>query len=130
MKHVNVVAAVIEFNGKILCVQRNYNKYDYISFKYEFPGGKVEDHESHEEAIVREIQEELSLDIKVKNHLITVEHTYPDFKITMDTFHCSCNSNQITLHEHVDSKWLNIDELSSLDWAGADIPIVQKLMNK
>jgi 8-oxo-dGTP diphosphatase len=129
MKHINVVAAVIQHNGKTLCVQRNFNKYDYISFKYEFPGGKVENNESHEEAIIREINEELSLLIEIQKHLITVEHTYPDFKITMNTFLCSSNSKELVLHEHIDFKWLEIPELLSLDWAAADIPIVNNLMN-
>lgn len=129
MKHINVVAAVILHNDQILCVQRNFNKYEYISYKYEFPGGKVENDETFEEAIIREINEELSLNIEIEKHLITVEHTYPDFKLTMNTFLCTTNTKDLILHEHLDSKWLRIPELLSLDWAAADIPIVNKLMN-
>lgn len=127
MKHIEVVAAVIIHNNKILCVQRNHNKFDYISYKYEFPGGKVELDESQEQAIIREIQEELSLKIEIEKHLITVNHSYPDFKITMNTFLCNCLTKDIILHEHIDAKWLEVGELSILDWAAADIPIVEIL---
>ncbi len=127
MKHIEVVAAVIIHNNKILCVQRNHNKFDYISYKYEFPGGKVELDESQEQAIIREIQEELSLKIEIEKHLITVNHSYPDFKITMNTFLCNCVTKDIILNEHIDAKWLEIGELSNLDWAAADIPIVEIL---
>jgi 8-oxo-dGTP diphosphatase len=129
MKHIEVVAAVIENENQYLCVQRNANKYDYISYKYEFPGGKVEPNETNEEALTREIQEELNLEIQIQKHIITVEHTYPDFKISMHTYLCSSVNRTLTLNEHVDHKWLNKLELPSLDWAGADVPIVDYLLN-
>jgi 8-oxo-dGTP diphosphatase len=128
MKHIEVVAAVVVHENKILCVQRNHNKYDYISFKYEFPGGKVELNETQENAIIREIFEELNLKISIQKHLITVNHSYPDFKITMNTFLCNCSTKDIVLNEHIDAKWLDIKELSILDWAAADLPIVTFLM--
>ncbi len=128
MKHIEVVAAVVVHENKILCVQRNHNKYDYISFKYEFPGGKVELNETQENAIIREIFEELNLKISIQKHLITVNHSYPDFKITMNTFLCNCSSKDIVLNEHIDAKWLDVKELSILDWAAADLPIVTFLM--
>lgn len=128
MKHIEVVAAVIMHDDKILCVQRGKNKYDYISYKFEFPGGKVEESESQEDAIIREIQEELNLKIEIQKHLITVNHSYPDFKIIMNTFLCSCSSKDIVLTEHIDSKWLDVDELTCLDWAAADLPIVEILI--
>ncbi|MBK7957003.1 MAG: (deoxy)nucleoside triphosphate pyrophosphohydrolase [Bacteroidetes bacterium] len=127
MKHIKVVAAVIQKGDEFLCVQRNYSKYDYISFKYEFPGGKVEENETEEEALKREISEELSLIINIKSHFITVNHVYPDFEITMATYLCSCQNNELVLTEHVDFKWLTKDKLSELDWAAADVPIVEKL---
>ena len=127
MKQIEVVAAVIVHESKILCVQRNQNKYDYISFKYEFPGGKVEENESQEDAIIREIQEELNLNISIQKHLITINHSYPDFHITMNTFLCNCSSKDIVLNEHIDAKWLDVKELSNLDWAAADLPIVAQL---
>ena len=127
MKEVHVTAAVIIKENKILCVQRNENKYDYISKKWEFPGGKVEENEQLEDTIKREIQEELNLNIDVKSFLIQVNHQYPDFKLKMDTFICEITSGFLKLNEHIDFKWLSINELSDLDWAAADLPIVEKL---
>ena len=128
MKHIEVVAAVIENENQYLCVQRNANKYDYISYKYEFPGGKVEQNETNEEALIREIQEELNLEIQIQKHIITVEHTYPDFKISMHTYLCNSQNRKLTLNEHVDHKWLEKVDLPSLDWAAADVPIVDYLL--
>ncbi len=127
MKEVHVTAAVIIQDNKILCVQRNENKYDYISNKWEFPGGKVEENEQLEDTIKREIQEELNINIDVKSFLIQVNHQYPDFKLKMDTFICEINDGVLELNEHIDYKWLSINELSDLDWAAADLPIVEKL---
>lgn len=128
MKKVEVVAAVIFHNNKILCVQRGDNKYNYIAFKYEFPGGKVELGETNETAIKREILEELNLKISIDSKFITVNHQYPDFTLVMHSFICSCNNPEIVLSEHVDFKWLDKTELKKLDWAAADIPIVDKLI--
>lgn len=128
MKKVEVVAAVIFHNNKILCVQRGDNKYNYIAFKYEFPGGKVESGETNETAIKREILEELNLKISIDSKFITVNHQYPDFTLVMHSFICSCNNPEIELSEHVDFKWLDKTDLKKLDWAAADIPIVEELI--
>lgn len=131
MKKISVVAAVIKSDEKVLCVQRAVSKYDYISLKYEFPGGKVEVGETPEQAIIREIQEELNMNIEVDSHLITVEYDYPDFSISLNTFLChSNNEKHLKLLEHVDYQWLSIDELTTLDWAAADLPIVNELQKK
>ena len=127
MKEIHVTAAVIIQDNKILCVKRNENKYDYISKKWEFPGGKVEENEQLEDTIKREIQEELNLIINVKSFLIQVNHQYPDFKLKMDTFICEIIDGILNLNEHIDYKWLTVSELSYLDWAAADLPIVEKL---
>lgn len=127
MKSIEVVAAIIVNSDQILCVQRGRSKYTYISEKYEFPGGKVEIAETQKEALAREIEEELSLAIEVREKYMTVEHSYPDFSITMHTYLCRCTDRAIFLHEHIDYKWLNISELKGLDWAAADVPIVNKL---
>ena len=124
MKHIHVVAAVIIHNNKILCVQRGPAKYEYISKKWEFPGGKLEEGETKLEAIVREIKEELHMEINVDAFLITVKHTYLDFQLTMDTFLCSSITGELTLTEHGDYKWLEKSELSGLDWAAADVPVL------
>lgn len=128
MKHIEVVAAIILDGQKILCAQRGKHKYEYISNRYEFPGGKVEPNETNEAAIKREIDEELSIDIEVISYFMTVEHQYPDFRITMNCFKCSCATNKVVLTEHINYQWLPIEEIKSLDWAAADIPIVQKLI--
>jgi 8-oxo-dGTP diphosphatase len=129
MKKIDVVAAIIQCGEETLCVQRGPAKLDYISKKYEFPGGKIEVGESKESAIIREIKEELHLDILEPKFFNTVLHQYPDFHITMHTFICLVESKEITLTEHIDEKWLRIDELHKLDWAAADIPIVEKLQS-
>ncbi|MBD0834477.1 (deoxy)nucleoside triphosphate pyrophosphohydrolase [Aestuariibaculum suncheonense] len=128
MKKVNVVAAIIRHDDKILCVQRGENKLSYISKKYEFPGGKIEEGETLEDTIIREIKEELEMDIKTEKPFITVNHQYPDFHLTMHTFICSCEDPTLTLTEHINYKWLKPSELKDLDWAAADIPIMENLI--
>lgn len=131
MKHLEVVAAIIIDNDKkILCMQRGPSKYDYISNKYEFPGGKIEENESIENALKREIKEELNIDITIENEFLIVEHSYPDFIITMHTYICKTSNNQISLNAHINYQWLNKLDLENLDWAEADIPIVKKLINE
>jgi len=129
MKNIEVVAAIIIHEGKILCVQRGPAKYDYISHKWEFPGGKVETGETKMGALVREIKEELLMDVTVEVFFTTVQHTYPDFQLTMHSYLCSCESNELTLTEHSDYKWLSKNELKELDWAGADVEIVGRVVN-
>lgn len=130
MKTIEVVAAIIQNNNQILCVQRGPSKYAYVSHKYEFPGGKVEAGETNEQAIIREIKEELHIDIINPQFYLTVEHTYPDFAIVMHSFLCVTETQQLTLTEHIDAKWLKNSELELLDWAEADVPIVKKLIHK
>jgi 8-oxo-dGTP diphosphatase len=130
MKKVEVVAAVIEHQGKILAVRRGLSKLPYISEKWEFPGGKMEEAETEKQTIVREIREELHMDIHPKVKLLTVEHTYPDFHLTMHTYLCEAETSTPTLTEHTAYKWLMLSELDELDWAAADIPIVSALENR
>jgi len=128
MKHIEVVAAIIINDNKILCVQRGENKLPYISKKYEFPGGKMEIGETKEETIIREIFEELKMEIVVQDEFLTVTHQYPDFILTMHSFICSCENTELTLMEHIDFKWLYKNELPILDWAEADIPILNEFL--
>ncbi|NBG88640.1 (deoxy)nucleoside triphosphate pyrophosphohydrolase [Isachenkonia alkalipeptolytica] len=130
MKTVEVVAAVIMEDQKVLATQRGQHKYNYISNKYEFPGGKVEKGETEEVALVREIKEELGMEIEVNQKLITVNHTYPDFKIIMHTYLCKRRGGEIKLYEHQNYQWLSPDDLYSVDWAMADVPIVKSLTEK
>jgi 8-oxo-dGTP diphosphatase len=125
MKTINVVAALIEKNNKVLCVQRGYSKYEYLNEKWEFPGGKIENGEEEHEALKREIKEELSMKIEIIDKLITVEHAYRDFNIIMHIFKCSSNDEPV-LNEHINLKWLTKEELHNLNWAAADIPVVNK----
>ncbi len=133
MKTIQVVAAVIERDGELLCVQRGSHKFLYIHQKWEFPGGKVEAGESETDALRREIYEELDLAIEVKAHLTTVRHTYPDFHIVMAAYRCALLSGisdaDIRLKEHIACRWINpgTQEFRQLDWAAADIPIVTAL---
>ena len=128
-KHYTVSAAIIVENKKILCVQRNKGKYDYISYKYEFPGGKLEEGENEEDALKREISEELNLEIDVAENFLVVTHKYLDFDLTMHSYLCKANTEKLVLKEHIDAKWLFKNELIELDWAAADLPIVSKLIN-
>jgi 8-oxo-dGTP diphosphatase len=128
-KHYTVSAAIIVENKKILCVQRNKGKYDYISYKYEFPGGKLEEGENEEDALKREISEELNLEIDVAENFLVVTHEYLDFDLTMHSYLCKANTEKLVLKEHIDAKWLYKNELIELDWAAADLPIVSKLIN-
>ena len=128
-KHYTVSAAIIVENKKILCVQRNKGKYDYISYKYEFPGGKLEVGENEEDALKREISEELNLEIDVAEKFLVVTHEYLDFDLTMHSYLCKANTEKLVLKEHIDAKWLYKYELIELDWAAADLPIVSKLIN-
>tara|TARA_B100000676_G_scaffold309845_1_gene374614 strand:+ start:1285 stop:1677 length:393 start_codon:yes stop_codon:yes gene_type:complete len=130
VKKIEVVAAIIYHKNKILCVQRNLNKYSYISKKYEFPGGKIESNETHVEALIREIFEELNMDIAVNDLFLSVDHKYPDFRLLMHTYKCTTKSQELVLNEHIDYKWLSEYEIENLDWAAADIPIVKKLKNE
>ena len=129
MKKIEVVAGIIYCKNQILCVQRPKNKLHYISEKFEFPGGKIEEGETQKEALKREILEELNISTKIKSLFMTVVHEYPDFELTMHTFICEVETKELTLVEHIDQKWLTLKELKTLDWAAADIPIVNKLIS-
>lgn len=127
MKRIEVVAAVIQYQNKILAVQRGIHKYPYLANKWEFPGGKMEAGETEEQTIIREIREELHMDIHPKEKLLTVEHTYPDFHLTMHTYSCEAETRTLTLTEHTAFKWLLLSELDELDWAEADVAVVEQL---
>ncbi|NDL68259.1 (deoxy)nucleoside triphosphate pyrophosphohydrolase [Anaerotalea alkaliphila] len=130
MKHMTVTAAIIVEGGEILCMQRKGSKYDYISYKYEFPGGKVEAGEAFEDALSRELEEEMDLAVSIgpNQHYMTVEHAYPDFSITMHAYFCPIDHRVFERNDHHDHVWLKPSDLLKLDWAPADLPIVRKLM--
>ena len=132
MKRHEVVAAIIMHEDQILCMQRDKGKYDYISYKYEFPGGKIEPGETRAKALQRELQEEMALEVEVReqDYYMSVDHTYPDFAITMHSFICRVDHKTFERKEHIDHKWLKKEELMTLDWAPADIPIVKRLQEE
>lgn len=130
MKCFEVTAAILINDNEILCMQRPYSKYEYIAYKFEFPGGKVESCETYEECLSRELKEEMNLDIKIEKDqfYMSVTHEYPDFKILMHSYLCEIRTRKFKLKEHESFVWLKRDHLMTLDWAPADIPIVHKLM--
>ena len=124
MKTIEVVAAVILRDGRVFATQRGYGDFkDY----WEFPGGKMEKGESREDALKREIREELAADISVDQFLETVEYDYPKFHLILHCFLCSLNTKKVHLLEHESSLWLSADELDSVDWLPADLSLIRKL---
>ncbi len=126
---IEVVAAVIYLGNKILCFKRGASKFDYVSFKYEFPGGKLEAAESPEDALKRELYEELGLFVTVGRKLTTVFHEYPDFSIHMHCYLCVTDKFNGDLTDHVEYAEVEPRDLDQLDWIEADKPIVRLLMD-
>ncbi|SHK92170.1 8-oxo-dGTP diphosphatase MutT [Hespellia stercorisuis] len=124
MKTVRVVAAIIKNNGKIFATQRGYGEF---KDGWEFPGGKIEVGETPQEALVREIREELDAEIAVGELLDTVEYDYPAFHLSMDCFWCEVVSGNLVLKEHEAARWLGKDELGSVEWLPADLGLVEKI---
>lgn len=124
MKTLNVVAALILDDNKLLATQRSYGD---LKGGWEFPGGKIQDYETPEEALIREIKEELDILIQVDSHFTTIEYDYPTFHLSMKCYWCSILEGTIKLLEASDSKWLTIDNIDSINWLPADKTIVEKI---
>ncbi len=124
MKTVYVAAAVIRDGDRIFATQRGYGKYKDF---WEFPGGKIEKNETPEEALMREIREELDTEISVGELADTVEYDYPDFHLCMKCYFAEVVKGSLTLKEHEAARWLGPDELSSVDWLPADLDLIDKL---
>ena len=124
MKTIEVVAAIIEHNNKIFITRRGYGEFENM---WEFPGGKMEPEETQEEALTREIKEELELDIDISKYLTTVEYDYPNFHLKMHCFICTISGGELHLNAHNDAKWTTLGELDKLNWVPADILVIKKL---
>ncbi len=129
MKTVRVVAAIIKTINKegepiIFATQRGYGEF---KDGWEFPGGKIEDGETPEEALIREIHEELDTEIKVNEIIDTIEYDYPTFHLSMDCFWCEIVKGDLVLKEHEAAKWLNKDALDSVEWLPADVTLIEKV---
>lgn len=124
MKTIRVAAAIILHEGTVFATQRGYGKWkDW----WEFPGGKIEEKETPQEALVREIREELDTEVTVGELFDTVEYDYPDFHLSMYCYLCTVKAGNLVLKEHEAARWLNADTLDSVSWLPADLDLVEKL---
>lgn len=126
MKTIKVVAAIIIHNHQIFATQRGYGEF---KDGWEFPGGKIEEGETPQEALIREIREELDTEIAVGKLVDTVEYDYPTFHLSMDCFLCTIKSGDLVLKEHEAAKWLTKETLDSVEWLPADRGLIDKLKN-
>lgn len=127
MKTIKVVAAIITHNDQIFATQRGYGEF---KDGWEFPGGKIEAGETPQEALIREIWEELDTEIEVGELIDTVEYDYPTFHLSMDCFFCTIKSGDLVLKEHEAARWLTRETLDSVEWLPADQGLIEKLKDK
>ena len=123
MKHIHVTCAIIERDGLVLAAQRSATM--SMPLKWEFPGGKIHEGETPEECLRRELVEELGIQVAVGKSLPASTHHYPAFTVTLYPYVCTITAGEIVIHEHETIVWLPLDELHSLDWAEADLPVIE-----
>lgn len=126
MKHIHVTCAIIEQDGLVLAAQRSADM--NLPHKWEFPGGKIDPGESAEECLRREMIEEMGIRVSVGKSLPATTHQYPKFAVTLYPFICSIASGEIVLHEHAAIDWLPPEDLPTLDWAEADVPVIESYL--
>ena len=124
VKSIRVSAAVIHRDGKIFATKRGYGEY---KGKWEVPGGKREEGESGEEALYREIREELDSKVKIEKLICTTDYDYPTFHLTMDVYLSTLIEGKLTLLEHEDAKWVSLDSIDDLDWLPADWSVIDEI---
>lgn len=124
MKTIEVVAAIIQYEDTILATQRGYGEF---AGGWEFPGGKLEAGETQEEALIRELREELEAEINIIGYVDTVEYDYTNFHLTMHCYLCSMETKDLVLKEHQSARWLTRNELKMVDWLPADIGLIEKM---
>jgi len=124
MKTINVVAAVIKSDNKVFATQRGYGEY---KGGWEFPGGKIENGEKPQEALAREIREELDTVVRVGELIDVIEYDYPDFHLSMQCFWCDVVEGELLLKEHAAAKWLDKESIDSVEWLPADLSLIDKL---
>jgi 8-oxo-dGTP diphosphatase len=127
MKHIHVTCAIIEKDGKVLSTQRSETM--SLPMKWEFPGGKINDGEHSEDCLSRELHEELGIGVVISRPLAPITHKYPTFIITLYPYVCRINTGEIKLHEHKALTWLPPEKLNELDWAEADMPVIDNYRN-
>lgn len=123
MKHLHVACAIIEQDGLVLAAQRSAGM--SLPLKWEFPGGKIHAGETAEDCLRRELVEEMGIQVDVGKSLPASTHRYPTFTITLQPFICAIKCGNIVLHEHADILWLSPEALHTLDWAEADLPVIE-----
>lgn len=140
-RHYHVVAAIVQMEAALagrtdiqdpktpvyLCMQKPRTRYDYTSYHWEFPGGKVEEGESEPQALQRELKEEMEYEVSVGQHLTTVEHSYRDFSLSLSCYLCTATTPDFARKEHQDHRWLMAEEMPSLEWCAADEPVIKML---
>ncbi len=128
MQHIQVACAIIENGGKVFAAQRSATM--SMPLKWEFPGGKIDEGESPEECLRRELIEELGIEVAAVQSMPQTTHHYQSFSVTLHPFICEITSGEINLHEHRAMVWLAVEELHKLDWAEADWPVLRKYQKK
>ena len=128
-KHLQVVGAIFIKDNKLLALRRGASQNAAVAFKYEFAGGKVENGEDYPSALLRELKEELELTAQIINYFMSVTYDYPKYTVTLHTYKCEIKSDY-KLNEHIEQRWLSVNELNPEEWAPADAPIIQRLINE